>query len=159
MTVPPGVLESPKQLKVHSRRGVPCVSPVFPCSAAARRRSHTCGAGSSCRPCSVGRASPCFPPGTPRAWPSCLMNKQRLREQNREGKTGSGPSCRRPRSNWCPSANHKRKGRGDGERLSQCCRSCNLYFCTLGPFSNSFQDVQPRNGERHVEHVNKGESD
>lgn len=60
---------------------VSCVSPVSPCSAADRRRSHTCGGGSSCRLCSGGRASPCFPPGTPRAWLSYLTHTEKSQVQ------------------------------------------------------------------------------
>lgn len=62
---------------MSSSSRVPRDSPVCPCSAAVPRRSHTCGADSSCRLCSGGRALPCFPPGTPHAWPSYLVTHKR----------------------------------------------------------------------------------
>lgn len=75
---------------MSSSSRVPRDSPVCPCSAAVPRRSHTCGADSSCRLCSGGRASPCFPPGTPHAWPSYLVTHKKNARMLRFGRVVSG---------------------------------------------------------------------
>lgn len=89
-------------------------SPVCPCSAAVPRRSHTCGADSSCRLCSGGRASPCFPPGTPHAWPSYLVTHKKDARMLRFGRVvlGGGVSIK-----W--TANYAQSGRGRGKNWSR----------------------------------------